>query len=73
MQAWRKVQVHSQEPRDKALQKPQPELGARGWQGEGGESGRCRPDVVHLHDDIHALDHLAEHDMEAVEVGQRDT
>ena len=60
-----------------ALQNPEPELGARGSQGEGGESGltsgRCRPDVVHLHDDIHALDHLAEHDMEAVEVGQRDT
>ena len=47
-----------------ALQNPEPELGARGSQGEGGESGltsgRCRPDVVHLHDDIHALDHLAE-------------
>jgi hypothetical protein len=28
---------------------------------------------VHLHDDIHALDHLAEHNMKAVEMGQRDT
>ena len=60
-----------------ALQNPEPKLGARGAQGEGRESGltsgRCRPDVVHLHDDIHALDHLAEHNMKAVEMGQRDT